>query len=70
MSIFIYLSFTIHHLQFNFGYQIRFRSVPSGIKNVQKFRVVLGFLKRARAGLRVENHDPFPTLGMYKQTQK
>ena len=43
-------------LPFTSGYQIRFRSVPSGIKNVQKYRVVLGFLKRARAGLRVENH--------------
>ena len=49
-------------LQFTFGYQIRFPSVSSGIKNVQKYRVVLGFLERARAGLRVENHDPVPTL--------
>ena len=51
-----------YHLQFTFGYQIRFRAVSSGIKNVQKYRVVLGFLKRARAGLRVENHDKVPTL--------
>ena len=51
-----------YHLQFTFGYQIRFRAVSSGIKNVQKYRVVLGSLKRARAGLRVENHDPVPTL--------
>ena len=28
---------------------------------------MLGFLKRARAGLRVENHDPVPTLA---KTQK
>ena len=47
-----------YHLQFTFACQIRFRSVSSGIKNVQKYRVVLGFLKRAR----VENHDPVPTL--------
>ena len=42
-------------------YQLQFviRSVSSGI---QKYRVVLEFLKRARAGLRVENHDPVPTL--------
>ena len=53
----------IADLQFSFGYQIRFRAVSSsGIKSVQKYRVVLGFLKRARAGLRVENHDPVPTL--------
>ena len=51
-----------YHLQFSFGYQIRFRAFSSGIENVQKCRVVLGFLKRARAGLRVENHDPVPTL--------
>ena len=51
-----------YHLQFSFGYQIRFRAFSSGIENVQKYRVVLGFLKRARAGLRVENHDPVPTL--------
>ena len=51
-----------YHLKFTFGYQIRFRSVSSGIKNVQKYRIVLGFLKRARAGLRVENHDPVPIL--------
>ena len=44
-----------YHLHFTFGYQIRFRSASSGIENVQKYRVVLGFLKRARAGLRVEN---------------
>ena len=50
-----------YHLQFTFGYQIRFRVVSSGIKNVQKYRVVLGVLKRARSGLRVENHDPVPT---------
>ena len=49
-------------LSFTLGYQIRFRSVSSGIKNVQKYRVVLEFLKRARAGIRVENHDPVPTL--------
>ena len=36
-----------YHLQFTFGYQIRFRSVLSGIKNVQKYRVVLGVLKPA-----------------------
>ena len=53
-----------YHLQYTFGYEIRFRSVSSGIKNVQKYRVVLGFLKRAGAGLRVENHDPFPTLNV------
>ena len=47
-----------YHLQFTFACQIRFRSVSSGIKIVQKYRVVLGFLKRAR----VENHDPVPTL--------
>ena len=47
------------YLQFTFGYQICFRSVSSGIKSVQKYRVVLGFLERARAGLRVENHDQF-----------
>ena len=47
-----------YHLQFTFGYQIRFRSVSSGNKNVQKYRVVLGFFKRARA----ECHDPVPTL--------
>ena len=51
-----------YHLQFSFGYQIRFHTFSSGIENVQKYRVVLGFLKRARAGLRVENHDPVPTL--------
>ena len=51
-----------YHLQFTFGYQIRFRSVSLGIKNVQKYRVVLGFLKRARVGLRVENLDPVLTL--------
>ena len=48
-----------YHLQFTFGYQIRFRSVSSGIKNVLKYRVVLGFLKRAWAGPRAENHDRF-----------
>ena len=52
-----WLSFAI-----TFGYQIRFRSVSSGIKNVQKYRVVLKILKRVRTGLRVENHDPVPTL--------
>ena len=52
-----------HHLQFTFGYQIRFRAVSTGIKNVQKYRVVLGFSKPSRTGLRVENHDPLvPTL--------
>ena len=51
-----------YHLQFTFGYQIRFRSVSSGIKNVQKYRVVLGLLKRARAGIWVENDDPVPAL--------
>ena len=51
-----------YHLQFTFGYQIRFQSVSSGVKNVQNYRVVLGFLKRAGAGLRVENHDPVPTV--------
>ena len=50
------------HLQFSFGYQIPFRAFSSGIENVQKYRVVLGFLKRARVGFRVENHDPVPTL--------
>ena len=47
-----------YHLQFTFGYQIRYRSVSSGIYNVQKYRVVLGFLKRARAGLRVVKKRP------------
>ena len=47
-----------YHLQFTFGYQIRFRAISSGIENVQKYRVVVGFLKRARAEHRVENHDP------------
>ena len=51
-----------YHLQFSFGYQIRFRAFSSGIENVQKNWVVLGFLKRARVGLQVENHDPVPTL--------
>ena len=51
-----------YHLQFTLGYQIRFRPVSSGTKNVQKYRAVLEFLKRARAGLRVENHDPVPPL--------
>ena len=51
-----------YHLQFTFGYQIRFRAVSSGIENVLKYWVVLGFLKRARAGPRVKNHDPVPTL--------
>ena len=50
------------HLLFIFGYQIRFRPVSSGIENFQRYQVVLGFSKRARAGLRVENHDPVPTL--------
>ena len=50
------------HLQFTFGYQIRFRSISTGIGNVQKYRVELGFLKRAWAGLWVENHDPVPVL--------
>ena len=54
-----------YHLQFTFGYQIRFRSVPSGVKNIQNYRVVVGFLKRARAGLRVENTDPVPKLESY-----
>ena len=53
-----------YHLQFTFGYQIPFRAISSSIENVQKYRVVVGFLKRARAGLRVENHDPDPTLIM------
>ena len=51
-----------YHLQFTFGCQIRFRSISSDIKNFQTYRVVLGFLKRALAGLRVENHGPVPTL--------
>ena len=51
-----------YHLQSTFGYQIRFRAVSSGIKNVQKYRAVLGFLKQARAGVRVENHDQVPAL--------
>ena len=51
-----------YHLQFTFEHQIRFRAVSSGIKDVQKYRVMLGFLKRDRAGLRIENHDPVPTL--------
>ena len=38
-----------YHLQFTFGYQIRFRAVSSAIINVQKYRVVLGFRKRTRA---------------------
>ena len=37
-----------YHSQFTFGYQIRFRSISSGIKNVQKYRVVLGVLERSR----------------------
>ena len=46
-------------LVFTLGFQIGFRSLSSsGIKNVQKYRVVLAFLKHARAGLCVENHDP------------
>ena len=53
-----------YDLQFSFGYQIRFRAFSSGIENVQKYRVVFGFLKRDRAGLRVENHDPVPTLAI------
>ena len=57
-----------YYLQFTFGYQIRFQSVSSGIKKVQKYWVVSGFLKRARAGLRVENHDPVPTLASTHQT--
>ena len=48
-----------YHLQITLGYQIRFRSAS---KNVQKYWVVLWFLKRARAGLRVKNHGPVPTL--------
>ena len=48
-----------YHLQFTFGCQIRFRANSWGIENV---RVVLGFLKRARARLWVENHDPVPIL--------
>ena len=44
-----------YHLQFTFGYQIRFRSASLGIENVPKYRIVLGYLKRAQAGLRVEN---------------
>ena len=40
-----------YHLQFTFGYQIRFRPVSSGIKNVQNYRVVFGFLKRASGQL-------------------
>ena len=48
-----------YHLQCTFGCQIRFRSVLSGIKNVQKYRVVLEFLIRARAGFRVENMTRF-----------
>ena len=65
-----------YHLQFTFGYQIRFRTVSSGIKNVQKYQAVLGFLKRARAGLRVENHEPVPTAwhkqdpNMFRMTVK
>ena len=51
-----------YHLHFTFGHQIRFRSVSSDIENVQKYRVVLGFMKRARSGLRVENYDPVSTL--------
>ena len=51
-----------YHLQIIFGYQIRFMSDSSGIKNVQKYRVVLEFLRQALAGLRVENHGPVPTL--------
>ena len=39
-----------YRLQYTFGYLIRFRSVSSCNKNVQKYRIVLGFLKRARAG--------------------
>ena len=40
-----------YHLQFTLRYQVRFRSVSLGLKNVEKYWVVLGFLKRARAGL-------------------
>ena len=54
-----------YHLQYTFGYQIRFRSISSGIKNFPKYRVVLQFVKHARAGLRAENHDPVPTLVGY-----
>ena len=53
-----------YHLQFSFGYQIRSRAFSSGIENVQKYRNVLGFLKRARVGLQVENHDPLTTIHM------
>ena len=49
-----------YHLQFTFGYQIGFRS--SGFQNIQKYRVVLGFLEQARVAFRVENHDPVPTV--------
>ena len=51
-----------YNLLFVFEYQTRFWAVSSGIKNIQKYRVVLGFLKRARVVLRVENHEPVPTL--------
>ena len=44
-----------YHLPFTFGYQIRLRLVSSGIKNFQKYRVVLGFLKRARARVLEKN---------------
>ena len=49
-----------YHLQFTFG--MKFGSVSSAIKIVQKFRVVLVVLERARAVLRVDNQDPIPTL--------
>ena len=52
-----------YHLPFTFGYRIRFRSVLSGVKSVQKYRVVLRFLKWAPAGLRVEKlRDPVRTV--------
>ena len=51
-----------YHLQLTFGYQNLLRSKSSGFKNFQKYRVVLGFLERARTGFRLENHDPVPTL--------
>ena len=57
-----------YHLQVTLGYQIGFQSVSSGVRNVQKYRVVLGFLKRARAGLRVENHNSVPILIILSQT--
>ena len=34
-----------YHLQFTFGYETRFRAVSSGIKNIRKYRIVLGIFE-------------------------